>query len=371
MSQVFLSYSNKDREMARKIANELKGEGIDVWFDEWSIHVGDSIVQKIEQGLKESKFLVILLTRSSIESGWVEKEWHNKIEEEAKKRKVVVLPVKGDDSTTPELLKDKKYCDLTKGFEEALRELVTSIRYHIAQRRSEEVSPEKSKQYIKCKIVPINESGFNLVHFGEQKYRNNSEFGFSTTLHFFVEKIALTLLQFEASYWALGCPCLNSWPTLRLDHENLGLMGDFKTLKSPINLPSNSTKIIEYYRELRPPLMNMTSADCDYGDIEVIISYRDQDTTQVSTSKWFFRFSPGGKLEEIPHIRSVPRLHNDELENWKKAGFLSEEEFNRIIRVDPITRYMAVKSDNDTWLTLSHLTRYDKELLRRLLWGDK
>jgi len=54
---VFLSYSAKDKAVARDVAERLRKDGVKVWFDEWEIRPGDSIPSKIEEGLKRSRVL--------------------------------------------------------------------------------------------------------------------------------------------------------------------------------------------------------------------------------------------------------------------------------------------------------------------------
>ena len=51
--KIFLSHSSKDKEFVRKLADDLKTYGLSVWFDEWEIKVGDSITNKISQGIDE------------------------------------------------------------------------------------------------------------------------------------------------------------------------------------------------------------------------------------------------------------------------------------------------------------------------------
>src|SRR4030042_792514 len=107
MTSVFLSHSSKDRDLARRIAKDLKNHSIKVWFDEWEIHVGHSISQMIERGLEKADFVAVLLTKHSVNSGWVEKEWQAKIGEEAAKRKVIILPLLGANCPIPALFGDK------------------------------------------------------------------------------------------------------------------------------------------------------------------------------------------------------------------------------------------------------------------------
>ena len=42
----FLCHSDKDKVFAENLARKLKSDGLFVWYDNWEMHVGDSIVQK-------------------------------------------------------------------------------------------------------------------------------------------------------------------------------------------------------------------------------------------------------------------------------------------------------------------------------------
>ena len=125
---VFLSHSSEDRDLALKIARDLRAAGIIVWLDEWEILVGDSISQKVEEGLQDCPFVAVLLTRHSVESGWVAKEWQSKIGEEAHAGKTVILPLKGDSCEVPLLLQDRKSADLQRDYSSGLNELVAAVK---------------------------------------------------------------------------------------------------------------------------------------------------------------------------------------------------------------------------------------------------
>jgi len=130
MVTIFLSYSRRDEELARRIAQGLKNHSIKVWFDEWEIKVGHSISQMIERGLGEANFVGVLLTSYSVQSGWVDKEWRAKIGEEAEKRTVIILPIMAEKCRIPLLLRDKKYADFVKGYDSGFKELLDAIKPH-------------------------------------------------------------------------------------------------------------------------------------------------------------------------------------------------------------------------------------------------
>jgi len=74
MRTVFISYSNKDRDFAERLATDLRASGAGVWFDQWEIKVGDSITQKINDGIHDNDYLAVVLSPDSVASPWVRKE---------------------------------------------------------------------------------------------------------------------------------------------------------------------------------------------------------------------------------------------------------------------------------------------------------
>lgn len=134
MSRVFLSHSSKDKPLARAIAEDLRRVGFSVWLDEWEILIGESISQKIQEGLQNTDFVAVLLTQNSVDSGWVEKEWQSKIGDEARTKKVIILPLKGNNCRIPLLLKDKKYADFTQDYASAIKGVINSIKIYIQKK---------------------------------------------------------------------------------------------------------------------------------------------------------------------------------------------------------------------------------------------
>ncbi|RYF36242.1 MAG: toll/interleukin-1 receptor domain-containing protein, partial [Cytophagaceae bacterium] len=61
----FLSHSSADKPFIRQLAADLSASGIDVWLDEQRIRVGDSIPEKIAQGLAESDYFLIGISHNS------------------------------------------------------------------------------------------------------------------------------------------------------------------------------------------------------------------------------------------------------------------------------------------------------------------
>lgn len=129
MAELFISYSSKDKDFTLRLAKSLSNLGHKVWLDEWEIHVGDSIVTKIDSGIERADFVALILSKNSTSSPWVEREWQAKYWDEVNKRKVMVLPILLDDCKIPTLLKAKKYADFREGYEIGLVQLATSLQY--------------------------------------------------------------------------------------------------------------------------------------------------------------------------------------------------------------------------------------------------
>jgi CxxC motif-containing protein len=125
---VFLSHSSIDKPFIRQLAADLTKENILVWLDEQQIKVGDSINDKISQGLAESDYFVIALSDNSINSEWVKKELNSALIDEIEAKKVKVFPIKLSDCVIPNLIKDKKYADFTKSYKAGLDELLNAIK---------------------------------------------------------------------------------------------------------------------------------------------------------------------------------------------------------------------------------------------------
>lgn len=130
MVKVFLSHSSNDKATARQIALDLQMSNIGVWFDEWEIRVGDPIAQKVSRGLGDCDLIVVLLSKASVGSGWVEKEWGSRIGREASSKRVFILPVMLEDCSVPPLLEEKRYADLRQDRAAGFRELVEAILHH-------------------------------------------------------------------------------------------------------------------------------------------------------------------------------------------------------------------------------------------------
>lgn len=73
--QVFISYSRKDINFARRLATDLENAGFEAWWDISDLKGGDDWVRVIPAAIAASQFFVVLLSPDSIQSEWVAKEY--------------------------------------------------------------------------------------------------------------------------------------------------------------------------------------------------------------------------------------------------------------------------------------------------------
>ena len=122
--KIFLCHSSLDKDFVRQLANDLKFWGAKVWYDEWEIKIGDSLTQKIGEGIKDSAYLGVVLSPDSIKSSWVQRELSAALSKELEVRDVFILPILYRTCEIPILLKDKRYANFTDKYNTGLNELL-------------------------------------------------------------------------------------------------------------------------------------------------------------------------------------------------------------------------------------------------------
>jgi len=72
---VFISHASEDKdEVVRPLVYALKSEGLSVWYDEFEMKIGDSLRRKIDKGLANSRFGIVVLSKDFIKKGWTNYE---------------------------------------------------------------------------------------------------------------------------------------------------------------------------------------------------------------------------------------------------------------------------------------------------------
>lgn len=125
----FICHASEDKDtFVRKLAEELAAVGLNIWYDEFTITVGDSLFWKINEGLKQSKYGIVIFSQAFFDKKWPRRELEGLValEEEGQKK---ILPVwfnvKRDDilQNYP-ILADLYAADASKGLETVVSELL-------------------------------------------------------------------------------------------------------------------------------------------------------------------------------------------------------------------------------------------------------
>jgi len=72
--KVYLAHASEDKAFVRPLAEALMANGIEVWFDEWEIEPGESLRQRMEEGLLAMTHFVVVLTPTALKKAWVSME---------------------------------------------------------------------------------------------------------------------------------------------------------------------------------------------------------------------------------------------------------------------------------------------------------
>ncbi|MGE0499905.1 MAG: toll/interleukin-1 receptor domain-containing protein [Rhizobiaceae bacterium] len=130
----FISHDSRDKDLiAEPLALQFQKFMRTVWYDEFSLQVGDSLRESIERGLTESKKCIIILTRNFLENtGWSKREYDSIFTRELVEKKKVILPVwsgvsPNDIYRFSPMLADRVAANWSDGVEEVARRLIRAI----------------------------------------------------------------------------------------------------------------------------------------------------------------------------------------------------------------------------------------------------
>jgi hypothetical protein len=100
----FISYSSRDQTFADRLHADLQNKGVRCWFAPHDLPIGAKTWDAIDEAIRLRDKLLLILSKSSIESEWVEDEVNKAYAEERSRKEVVLFPIRIDNAvmTTPE-----------------------------------------------------------------------------------------------------------------------------------------------------------------------------------------------------------------------------------------------------------------------------
>ena len=118
MKDVFICHAGEDKEtIVNPLVATLEERGLNAWLDKAEINWGDSLVEKINDGLSNSRYLIVVLSEHFLAKRWPQKELTSVLNIEASTGEVKVLPLivgeANDIISRLPLLNDKNYLQWT------------------------------------------------------------------------------------------------------------------------------------------------------------------------------------------------------------------------------------------------------------------
>ena len=135
----FISYSSKDQKFADRLYADLQNKGVRCWLATEDLKIGDRIRVGIDEAIRLHDKLLLVLSKSSVASDWVEQEVETALGRERKEKRTVLFPIRVDDAVMkveggwPALVRNtrnigdfrrwKNHDSYSKAFDRLLRDL--------------------------------------------------------------------------------------------------------------------------------------------------------------------------------------------------------------------------------------------------------
>lgn len=132
----FISYFSGDKGFVGRLERDLRLREIHIWRDDREIEIGDSISDRIQQGLADSYCFIIVLSAEALSRPWVKEElraaYALRLGGEFK-----ILPVLHKECDIPPFLMDYKFADFREDrrYDEQLALLETAIKSAVKRAR--------------------------------------------------------------------------------------------------------------------------------------------------------------------------------------------------------------------------------------------
>lgn len=156
MKKIFLCHATEDKKFVERLAKDLMRFGIEVWFDKFEMKVGESLLEKIDDGIMSSGYFAVILSPRSVGKPWVKHEIRSAFAKKFRDDSFKILPVMYEECETPLYLADLFYADFTGNYDKGLGDILnvfgmkdTDVCTESNWRRVHKVNPRNKdwKQY--------------------------------------------------------------------------------------------------------------------------------------------------------------------------------------------------------------------------------
>jgi len=130
----FICHASEDKEsFVRELAITLSNKGLKVWYDEFTLTLGDSLRRKIDYGLANSRYGIVVLSKYFFEKKWPQDELDGLVARERLGKKII-LPIwhgvtREDVERFSPILAGRVAVSTHKGLDYVVREIIRAIKH--------------------------------------------------------------------------------------------------------------------------------------------------------------------------------------------------------------------------------------------------
>ena len=129
--KVVIGHASEDKlRFVADFARRLRENGVDAWVYQWEMKPRDSLVDKIfEEGLKDSRTVIVVLSKSSVQKPWVREELNASVVNRIS-RGTRLIPFVIGDYEVPESLRStvwQRVDDVSNYGEKSLQRILSAI----------------------------------------------------------------------------------------------------------------------------------------------------------------------------------------------------------------------------------------------------
>ena len=92
----FISYASKDHAFAERLYADLQNKGVRCWFAPEDLKIGDRIRPRIDETIRVYDKLLLVLSKTSVASQWVEQEFETALARERQQGTTILCPIRID-----------------------------------------------------------------------------------------------------------------------------------------------------------------------------------------------------------------------------------------------------------------------------------
>ena len=88
---IFISHASEDKDLiVRPLVVMLEKLLVRVWYDEFSLNLGDSLSASIDKGLTESSFGIVVLSKSFLRKNWTDYEYRSLLSRQMNGKRIII-----------------------------------------------------------------------------------------------------------------------------------------------------------------------------------------------------------------------------------------------------------------------------------------